>query len=196
VDEISLCDGECRRFNREILSEAGSSLLGAAPPRLHLFKVRLCMNKPDAGEDIVMVNKDHRRSFRNGARPDFVSRFREVANSPTPSSDEMESSQWISVVLRTDWVEILLVRTSADPHHLSVEVEISTPNTSSLDEQALATRKLPLDMIVHMEYLLKLLDEGFSLTVIGEEGLWLASKDFCGTPSSEILDILVPPTVV
>jgi len=154
------------------------------------------MKKPNAGEDIVMVNKDHRNSLCSGARPDFVSRFREVANSPIPSSDEMGSSQRISVVLRTDWVEILLVRTSIDPHHLSVEVEISTPNTSPLDEQALATRKLPLDMIVHMEYLLKLLDEGFSLTVIGEEGLWLASKDFPGTPSYQILEILDPPTIV
>ncbi len=154
------------------------------------------MSKPDAGEDIVMANKDHRKGFCNSARPDFVSRFMEVANSPIPSSDEMGSSEWISVVLRTNWVEILLVRTSADPHHLSVEVEISTPSISPLDEQALARGKLPLDMIVHMEYLLKLLDGGFSLTVIGEEGLWLASKDFSGTPSHEILEILNPPTIV
>jgi hypothetical protein len=143
-----------------------------------------------------MANKDQREGFCNGARPDFVSRFRKVANSAIPASDKTESSQWISVVLRTDWVEILLVRTSADPHHLLVEVEISTPNTSPLDEQALATRRMPLNMIVHMEYLLKLLDEGFSLTVIGEEGLWLASKDFSGTPSYEILAVLDPPTIV
>ncbi|MFX1602920.1 MAG: hypothetical protein ACFFCK_05495 [Promethearchaeota archaeon] len=97
--------------------------------------------------------------------------------------------------MRNDWVEILLVRTLKDPHHLAVEVGISTPNPSPLDEQAPSTRKLPLDMIVHMEYLLRLMDEGFSLVVIGEEGYWLASKDFCGIPSSEILEILVPPTV-
>lgn len=142
-----------------------------------------------------MVNKDHRHSLNKGAQSAFVSRFKEAASSSIPSSNEIGSGQWISVVMRTEWVEILLVRTLSDPHYLSVEVEISTPNPSPPDEESLVTRRMPLDMIEHMQYLLRLLDVGFSLIVIGEEGLWLASKDFKEGPSPEVLSILTPPSL-
>jgi hypothetical protein len=142
-----------------------------------------------------MVNKDHRHSSDRGTRLAFVSRFQEVASSSFPSSDEIVCGQWISVVMRTDWVEILLMRTLKDPHRFSVEVEVSIPTYFPHNGRSAVTRKTPLDMIEHMQYLVRLQDAGFSLIVVGEEGLWLASKDFEEAPSAEILNVLMPPLV-
>jgi hypothetical protein len=53
--------------------------------------------------------------------------------------------------------------------------------------------RLPEVMITHMNYLQTLMESGFALQVVGEEGLWAATKQFKGVPESDVIKLLVPP---
>ena len=46
-------------------------------------------------------------------------------------------------------------------------------------------------MIHHLEYLLRLRDDGFLLGLIGQGCVWTASKDYQTIPDSEELDLLL-----
>lgn len=122
-------------------------------------------------------------------------RLQELLKAPLELSDTNRSGCSVYPVCRTDWMEILLVRFVSDPSLLKIEIEISMPTAEMAGERRARPEKLPSDMIAHMEYLEKLLDVGFSLQVVGEECLWIASKNFVGFPSSDIVELLLPPSL-
>ncbi len=122
-------------------------------------------------------------------------RLQELLETPLRVSDDAESGYKESILCRTDWVEILLLRCVENPEVLRIEVEISVPEDTSPQKYMSQSDRLPSDMIAHMEYLLELLHVGFSLQVVGAEGLWLATSQFTGTPASDVVQRLVPPQV-
>lgn len=121
-----------------------------------------------------------------------MSRFQELVRSPIDPSRVYETSESIDLVWKTDWVAISLIRRLTFPISLGILAEISMPVLAVKNDSTKHTA-LPDDVILHMEYLRTLLDAGFELQVIGEECLWVASKDFEEIPPSEILDMLMPP---
>jgi hypothetical protein len=126
-------------------------------------------------------------------RPDILLRLQELVEAPLEPSDVNQSGSSMCVLCRTDWVEILVLRCVENPETLRIEVEISMPVETRPDRHISQPERLPSDMIIHMDYLLKLLDVGFSLHVVGEEGLWIAASQFTGIPSPDVVQRLVPP---
>jgi hypothetical protein len=138
-------------------------------------------------------NKRNRSQFPDSPSA-MLSRLRDFTSLPIDSAEANASGEWVSVLTRTDWLQILLLRYVEDPETLRIEVEVFMPSGPRLEKDSTGTRKMPLAMIGHMEYLIGLMDAGFSLQVVGEECLWVASKQFKGLPESQIVQKLVPPS--
>ena len=101
-----------------------------------------------------------------------------------------ESEESTLLLLRNDWVEILLTRRKNEPDFLAIDAEISLPNLPEIED----TQSFPLHMIAHMEYLQNLQSAGFKIRVVGDECLWIASKEFKETVDDDVIEILKPPT--
>jgi len=126
---------------------------------------------------------------------DISSKLQELVETPPQSSEVGGSGYQESVLCRTEWVEILLMRSAEDPEILRIEVEVLVPAAAQPREYPIPQDKMPLNMVAHMEYLMKLLDMGFSLQVVGEECLWVATGQFAGIPPSDVVQELAPPQV-
>ena len=133
-----------------------------------------------------------REESRENLKREFISRFHELVMDPIDPSSIYETGESITLVWKTNWVAISLVRKLTFPISLSIQAEISMP-VPTADNDSIDYAAMPDDVILHMEYLRTLLDAGFALQVIGEECLWMASKDFREIPPPEILDMLMPP---
>jgi hypothetical protein len=143
---------------------------------------------------VIIVNEDDDAArMISRFRSDISLRLQELVEAPLEPSDVDQSGSSMSVLCRTDWVEILVLRCVENPETLRIEVEISMPVETRPDRHIGQPERLPSDMIAHMEYLLKLLDVGFSLHVVGEEGLWITTSQFTGIPSPDVVQRLVPP---
>jgi len=125
----------------------------------------------------------------------MLSRIKEFAELPTNQAEVGSTGERLSVLNRTDWLQILLLRFPENPEVLTIEVEVFMPSGPRPESDSKRLKKMPLTMIAHMEYLIGLVDAGFSLDVSGEECLWVASKNFKGLPSSDIAQILLPPSL-
>jgi hypothetical protein len=125
---------------------------------------------------------------------DISHRLQELVETPLRPSDVGGPGYQESLLCRTNWVEILLLRFAKNPEILRIEVEVFMPVAAQPQEHLIPQKKVPLDMIAHMEYLIGLLDVGFSLQVFGEECLWVASKQFKGIPRLDAVRKLVPPS--
>jgi len=124
----------------------------------------------------------------------MLSRIRSLASLPIDSAEAGASGECVSVLTRTDWLQILLLRYVEDPETLRIEVEVFMPTGQHPEKGSTPNRKMPLAMIGHMEYIIGLLDAGFSLQVLGDECLWVVSKQFKGLPGSQIVQKLIPPS--
>ena len=133
-----------------------------------------------------------REESRENQKRNFVSRFQEIVVAPMDPSSIYETGESITLVWKTEWAAISLVRRLTFPISLTVQVEIHMPVLSA-DNDSINYMAMPDDMVLHMDYLRGLLEAGFDLQVIGEECLWVASRDFKEVPPSELLDILMPP---
>jgi hypothetical protein len=143
---------------------------------------------------VIIVNEDDDAArMISRFRSDISLRLQELVEAPLEPSDVDQSGSSMSVLCRTDWVEILVLRCVENPETLRIEVEISMPVETRPDRHIGQPERLPSIMIAHMEYLLKLLDVGFSLHVVGEEGLWITTSQFTGIPSPDVVQRLVPP---
>jgi hypothetical protein len=124
----------------------------------------------------------------------MLSRIKDLADLPMNQAEVGSSGERLSVLTRTDWLQILLLRFPENPEMLTIEVEVFMPTGPRAESDSRRPKQMPSAMIAHMEYLIRLVDAGFSLKIAGEECLWVASKHFKGLPSSEIAEVLLPPS--
>lgn len=124
---------------------------------------------------------------------DISSRLQELVESPLQLSEAGVSGYEESVLCRTEWVEILLLRSVEEPEILRIEVEVLVPVAAQPGAHLVPQDIMRLNMVAHMKYLMKLLDIGFSLQVVGEECLWVATGQFTGIPNPEVVHALAPP---
>ncbi|MFW9945098.1 MAG: hypothetical protein ACFFB7_08880 [Candidatus Sifarchaeia archaeon] len=139
-----------------------------------------------------MKEEEREKESGEGLKRDFTARFYELVMAPIDPSTIYETGESITLVWKTNWVAISLVRKLTFPISLSIQAEISMPVPTD-DDDSINYAALPDVVILHMGYLRTLIDGGFDVQVIGEECLWVASKDFKEIPSPEILDMLMPP---
>lgn len=103
-----------------------------------------------------------------------------------------ESEESVSVLSQNDWVRILTVCDSDTSEKWRIEVEVSLP--SQEDPQSRKDVKNFLqNLIRHLEYLLRLDEEGFTLGVMSRDGLWTAFLDIEGLPQDNLFKALIPP---
>ena len=109
----------------------------------------------------------------------------------TPPTDEDEES--ISILCQNDWVRILTVHDYDPADKWRIEVEVSLPmHTDS--ESGNGVKNFIQSLIKHLEYLLRLDNEGLTLGVISRDGLWTAYLDIDDLPDDRIFKVLIPPT--
>lgn len=104
----------------------------------------------------------------------------------TSSSDELTT-----LLHRTPWVRILLDRDQPDENAFSIEVELSLPESSGCDVSD--SSEVFDQLSIHLEYLRKLREFGFQLSVIGNGCIYCASKVLDETPEDNLFRALIPP---
>ena len=110
----------------------------------------------------------------------------------TPPIGDTEES--VSVLCQNDWVRILAVHDPDFSEPWRIEVEVSLP--SHLDSESENDVKVFVkNLIKHLEYLLRLDEEGLILDVMFRDGLWTASIQFDALPDDEVFKCLIPPSV-
>ena len=129
---------------------------------------------------------------------DLALRIKNLISRSYDTLEFNESDESTSLILRNEWVEILLARRKNEPEFLAIDAEISLPNLPEISLPNLPeiedTQSFPLHMIAHMEYLQNLQSAGFKIRVVGDECLWIASKEFKETVDDDVIEILKPPT--
>lgn len=102
-----------------------------------------------------------------------------------------EDGESLSVLYENTWLRILLVRMKETPDRFSIDVEFSMPSAEESDNNK-AAEVLSLSL-KYLEYIQNLTRSGFSLEVIGQDWLWIASKSFAENPDLSLFEQLVPP---
>ncbi len=104
-----------------------------------------------------------------------------------------ESEESVSVISQNDWVRILTVCDSDTSEKWRIEVEVSLP--SQKDPQSRKDVKNFLqNLIRHLEYLLRLDEEGLTLGVMSRDGLWTAYLEIVDLPPDRMFEVLIPPS--
>ncbi|MBD3407883.1 MAG: hypothetical protein GF411_17315 [Candidatus Lokiarchaeota archaeon] len=126
--------------------------------------------------------------------------YKQLLNEPfraMPENDDLESVQ---ILYETEWVRIYVVRSEEAPHCASIEVETSLPlcaskTTKDCGDFQMDARDLLDGMIIHLQYMTALCEQGFTADVVGPDCLWTVSKEFINEPSENIFKLLCPPTM-
>ena len=104
---------------------------------------------------------------------------------------ESGSEELTALIHRTPWLRILLVNNREEGNSLSIEVEISIPDSEGKSEQE--SSELIDTLSKHLLYLQQLRDNGFDLSVIGMGCIYCASKDLDENPEDNLFRAMVPP---
>jgi hypothetical protein len=100
------------------------------------------------------------------------------------------SEEGSTLILRTPWVRILLDHYDEDDT-LSIEVEMSFPEEAG---KSVSKSSEYIDRLQeHIQYLQKLREVGFELSVIGTGCIYCASKELDETPEDNLFRALLPP---
>ncbi len=131
---------------------------------------------------------------------ELKSKYMQALTKP-PSSEDEES---VCVLWQNDWVRILAVRNIDTPEKWRIEVEVSLPSElRSATSQEIPSsnhaggeaKQFVQELIKHLEYLLRLDDEGLILGVMSRDGLWTAYLEIDDSPPDSLFKALIPPTV-
>ncbi|MFW9889040.1 MAG: hypothetical protein ACFFER_12710 [Candidatus Thorarchaeota archaeon] len=89
---------------------------------------------------------------------------------------------------RTPWVRVLLDHGQQGRDSLSIEVEIAVPDSDEAESSALIDK-----LHEYLQYLQRLRDIGFELSVIEAGCIYCASKELHEAPEDNLFRALIPP---
>ena len=119
---------------------------------------------------------------------------------PLSELEYNEEGESLTMLHQTEWVRIILVRSTETPGFVIVEVEVSLPSSAyetcpgTLDDSSRIDMENVLsNAIAHLNYLMGLHNNGFTLDVIDQNCLWTASQKIDSEPNGTLFDTLVPP---
>jgi hypothetical protein len=105
--------------------------------------------------------------------------------------DKRSSDEVTTLIHRTPWVRILLEHDQQEGDSLSIEVEMSLPESAGMKESGSSD---VIDRLTeHLQYLQTLREVGFELSVIGTGCIYCASKELHETPEDNLFRALIPP---
>ena len=106
-----------------------------------------------------------------------------------------EDEESISVLYQNDWVRILTVHDTDMIENWRIEVEVSLPSQTD-PESGIDVKNFVQSLIKHLEYLLRLDNEGLTLGVMSRDGLWTAYLEIENLPPDSLFKALIPPSVL
>ncbi|MFX1317958.1 MAG: hypothetical protein ACFE9D_01115 [Promethearchaeota archaeon] len=136
---------------------------------------------------------------------ELMKKYHQLSTKPMAvPSLENESGESVETLYQSSSLRILLIRTTADPENVTLEVEVWLPGSYSDDDLTSLSKtegktqneklgEMLGQMITHLQYLYSLHQSGFSLDVIKHDCLWTASCTFSKLPDRELFDRLLPP---
>ncbi|MHA3961938.1 MAG: hypothetical protein AM325_000235 [Candidatus Thorarchaeota archaeon SMTZ1-45] len=104
-----------------------------------------------------------------------------------------ENEESALVLYQSDWVRILTVRDAETSENWRIEVEVSLPRQPCPNTRKDVKQSIN-NLIKHLEYLLRLDDEGLTIGVMSQDGLWTASLDIDDLPQDSLFKVLIPPS--
>ena len=104
-----------------------------------------------------------------------------------------EDEESISVLYQNDWVRILTVHDADTIENWRIEVEVSLPSQTD-PESGIDVKNFVQSLIKHLEYLLRLDNEGLTLGVMSRDGLWTAYLEIENLPPDSLFKALIPPS--
>ena len=118
--------------------------------------------------------------------------------------DGEREGESVLLIHETDWTQILLTHSPQYCEGVTLIVEVSIPtwvHTLSLSTPSNALspnsnvqlQRVLHEQIHHLEYLLRLSEIGFRLTIIPEEGIWSAWINLDHSPSQQLFEVISPP---
>ncbi|MFX0169961.1 MAG: hypothetical protein ACFE89_11475 [Candidatus Hodarchaeota archaeon] len=133
---------------------------------------------------------------------DFVKAYEQFVADDGPNLIR-DSFEKVELVYETEWVQILLVREIPSNAEIKLVVEVSYPTWMQTLSLTQSTNEAERDhtsrlcsvlheLILHLEYLLKLSEAGFRLGVIVEEGFWTAWTYLSTRPLQQLFAALFP----
>ncbi|MHA1576644.1 MAG: hypothetical protein ACTSU3_04725 [Candidatus Thorarchaeota archaeon] len=131
-------------------------------------------------------------------------KYEQFTKQPIAANGESDDRDSVFVLLETDWVRILLLKSRFDPGNVSIEIEsylpdfVENPADSSSISQPKNVEKRDMKevangMIAHLKYLIKLGNSGFELDFIGPDYLWTATRDIHEILDLDFFKVLMPP---
>lgn len=125
----------------------------------------------------------------------LVEKYHEMSRSALVPSALNQEGELILTLCKTSWVRVLVVRKYSTPD--SIEVELSLPDCDAYGMNPYPRENADAllgGMKKHLEYLERLIHEGFRLDLIGNDCLWTASYEMNESPGDEFFELLVPPS--
>ena len=101
------------------------------------------------------------------------------------------SDEVTTLIHRTPWVRILIEHDEHAGDAFSIVIEMSVPENPDLE---LDSSELLDQLSEHLEYLKRLSDVGFELSVIKAGCIYCASKEIRDTPDDNLFRVLIPPS--
>ncbi|MHA1963509.1 MAG: hypothetical protein ACXACG_04865 [Candidatus Thorarchaeota archaeon] len=105
--------------------------------------------------------------------------------------DKKGSEEVTTLIHRTPWVRILVDQDQPESDAISIEVELSIPEIPRTGESD--SSDIIDQLSDHLQYLQKLREFGFELSVIGTGCIYCASKVLHETPKDNLFRALLPP---
>ncbi len=135
-------------------------------------------------------------------KEDLIEAFRDFTSTDFLSLWDTGAEEITRVLVQTRLLRLLMSKFKETPDSISVEIEVSFPswmdsdnsnnqvNAGAKDDQS----DLPdiiAEMIQHLKYLLRLGENGFTLSAIEQGCILTASKVYQNGPSSDELNLLL-----
>jgi hypothetical protein len=106
----------------------------------------------------------------------------------------IKDEESISVLCQNDWVRILVVCDSDANERWRIEVEVSLPLQKDPGSENEVKNDIQ-SLIKHLEYLLRLDEEGLTLDEMSRDGLWTAYLEIDDPPPESLFKALIPPSL-
>jgi hypothetical protein len=128
---------------------------------------------------------------------DFQDLFHTMLNTPLTEMKENVVGEYAKIFRVSDWVHIAFIRFDDKIDSIRIEVEVSLPTSVCGDSLGDSSDQMQIlqGMMTHIMYIRNLLEIGFTLSVIKEDCLWVASYLTSEKPSQEIFEAMVPHIV-
>jgi hypothetical protein len=137
---------------------------------------------------------------------DLIKEYRRLVAIQPHQLISQEVPERVVNLYQNNRIRILLIRTTAAPDAVKMEIEVALPNRiwgldanyfsddlTTQDQSAIRTSLE--EMVLLFQYLLHLQDAGFTLDFYGEEGLWIACYLIKNEPTKAIFSLFKPPTI-